>query len=258
MYGGFDSLNVHLPASADPQLVIYLSGEGILLRDKGQTNKLPLAFVTGPLLAPRRFRVAPGSFFISATFRPSGFLRCFGIPVNCLGPDAVPLEDLLPPLDVVPLLERLHEAKHIQNLVETLEAFLLQKRMLREREPPFLPAMPVERLLQPTSELAAHLALSTRQLERRFLMHHGVPLRDYRRLARFSIVLPMLMGSQPATSMLSAAALEAGYVDQPHFTRDFRQFVGDTPASFLRSRFDSESGYGFWQFNKNELQAFVS
>ena len=258
MYGGFDTLDVHLPASADPQLVVYLSGGAVLLRDSGEADKLPLGFVSGPLLAPRRFRVVPGSRFISATFRPSGFLQCFGIPVNCLGPDAVPLEDLLAPVELVPFLHRLHEAKRIEDLVGPIETFLLHKKMLREREPPFLSAMPVDRLLMPTGELAAQLGLSTRQFERRFLMHHGVPLRDYRRLARFSKVLSVLMQGPPATTTLSAAAHDAGYVDQPHFNRDFRQFVGDTPASFLRNRFDSGSGYAFWQFNNDELQAFVS
>lgn len=258
MFGGFDSLDVHLPASADPQLVIYLRGGAVLLPESGHPKTLPLAFVSGPLLAPRRFQVMPGSCFISATFRPSGFLQCFGVPVNYLGSEAVPLENLLAPSELVPLLHRLHQAKRIENLVTALEAFLLRKRLLQKHELPFLPAMPVEHLLRPTGELAASLELSTRQFERRFLMHHGVPLRDYRRLARFSTVLSILMRSQPATTTLSMAAQEAGYVDQPHFTRDFRQFVGDTPASFLKNRFESGSGYGFWQFNSEELQTFIS
>ncbi|MBQ5940240.1 AraC family transcriptional regulator [Massilia sp. AB1] len=256
MFGGFDGAEVHLPARPDPQLVVYLRGGSLVLHEDGPAQQLPQAFVTGPVLAPGRFRAAPHSCFISATFKPSGFLRCFGLPVNLLGPDPVPLDALLPPDELLPLLERLHRGRRVGELVEALEAFLLRKRMQGGREAPALPALPAEQLLRPAAELAGDLGLSTRQFERRFLMHHGLPLRDVRRLARFSLGLAILMRGGPGG--LAAAAHAAGYVDQPHFTRDFRQFVGDTPASFLRSRFDSGTGYGFWQFDSEELQAFTT
>lgn len=253
LIGGFPSLDVHLPASADPQLVVYLRGGAVLRHGDGSMENLPSAFAAGPSLVPRRFRVAPGSCFVSAMFKPSGFLRCFGIPVNSLGPELVPLDAFLAAGELLPLLHALHHARRTRELVDAMEAFLLGKLLRNERAPPFLPVLPVDRLLLPTRELAASLDLSTRQFERRFLMHHGVPLRDYRRLARFAMALGILMRGQPS---LAAAALDAGYVDQPHFTRDFKEFVGDTPASFVKSRFEDDTGYGFWQFDSEELRAF--
>ncbi|MBQ5946442.1 AraC family transcriptional regulator [Massilia sp. ST3] len=257
MLGGFPSVEVHLPARTDPQLVVYLRGGSVVLREDGREERLPQAFVTGPVLEPGRFRTEPGACFISATFRPSGFLHCFGIPVNLLGRDPVPLDSLLAPDELLPLLDRLHRARRSRDLVAALESFLLRARARADRDPPFLPVLGAERLLRPAAELAASLEVSTRQFERRFLMHHGLPLRDVRRLARLSMALALLMRSQPGAASLAAAAHDAGYVDQPHFNRDFRQFVGDTPASFLRRRFDSGAGYGFWQMDSEELRAFT-
>lgn len=253
MVSSFPTLDVHLPASPDPQLVVYLRGGAMLKREDGRLEPLPTVFAVGPSLIPRRFRVAPGSRFVAAVFKPSGFLHCMGIPVNSLGPGLVPLDAVLAPGELLPLLDRLHRARRVRELIEALEAFLLQKRRRCERDPPFLPPLAVQQLLLPTRELAATLDLSTRQFERRFLAHHGVPLRDYRRLARFSMVLALLMRGQPS---LASAALDAGYVDQPHFNRDFREFVGDTPASFVKNRFEEDTGYRFWQFDSEELRAF--
>jgi AraC-like DNA-binding protein len=39
--------------------------------------------------------------------------------------------------------------------------------------------------------------------------------------------------AQLGTRDLAEVALEAGYFDQPHFTREFREFTGQSPAQFL-------------------------
>ncbi|WP_414691523.1 helix-turn-helix domain-containing protein [Noviherbaspirillum sp.] len=258
MVSGFDNLDVHLPATIDVQLVIYLQGGTCLPEDGQFTYRLPTAFVGGPSLFPRWFRVEPGSRFIAATFRPAGFVACFGIPANLLSEQLVPLDAIAERGITAALVERLSLAAEGQHQL-LLEDFLLthlRQASLRKTQP-MLPALPLDRLLLPTSELAGALFISARQLERRFLVHHGMPLRDYRRLARFSTALATLMQAAPQATSLSRAAQDARYADQAHFTRDFRQFVGDTPGRFVKSRSDSNSIYRLWQLGPEELAAFM-
>lgn len=253
--GGFEVALPHLPASPDAQLVIYLQGGATELGKHGD-GRLPRAFLSGPTLAPRRFAVEPGSAFMSAVFRPSGILHCFGIPADCLGSAPVPLYAVVGEGEARRLHDMLAGAPGFRERVRILEDFLVRRPGARARDSGPLPPLSFARLFLPVDTLAADLGLSNRQFERRFLAHHGVALRDYRRLARFAAALAVLMrGSErPA---LAQAALEAHYVDQAHFSRDFRQFVGDTPSAFLAGRADSDSGYRFWQFEREELDSFT-
>lgn len=255
MLGGLDSSDVHLPATVDVQLVIYLRGGGWLPDAGGRfTERLPAAFVAGPSLLPRLFRVEPNSFFIAATFRPAGFFSCFGMPANLLGHKPVPLEAMIGKGASAALQESLHFG-NIQPHAP-LETFLLQQSRLR-RTAPLLPALALDRLLSPTAELARALDISTRQLERRFLSHHGIPLRDYRRLARFSTALACLLQRTSPRVAFARIAQDAGYVDQAHFTRDFHQFVGATPGRYVKSREQDDSIYRLWQLTPQELAAFL-
>lgn len=256
MFSGFVTEDVQLPAGLDTQLIVYLRGGATLYHADGSTQRLPYAFVSGPTLEPRRFRVDPGSCVVAATFRSSGFTRCFGVPVNCLGPAPVPLDCLTRPEDLLRMLERMHRARNIPPLFDALDIFIRRQKLLQGRELPFLPQLTLERMLQPPAALAGELGLGVRQLERRFLMHLGVPLRASRRMARLSRAFALMMGS-PALSRPADIAHDAGYVDQAHFTRDFRKFVGDTPASFLRSRLEEGSRYRLWQLSSEEVHAFV-
>ncbi|RLM51908.1 AraC family transcriptional regulator, partial [Halobellus sp. Atlit-31R] len=196
--------------SPDAQLVIYLRGAATVLGEPG-AQRLPAALLSGPTLAPPRFTVAPGSAFISAVFRPSGVLHCFGVPADCLGAAPVPLDAVAGQGAAADLQDALHHAASFRERVRILEEFLLR----RPGADAALPALSFERLFLPVGTLAADVGLGVRQFERRFLAHHGVALRDYRRLARFAMALSNLMcADRPPT--LAQAALDAGYVDQAH------------------------------------------
>lgn len=256
MVGEFTSADSHLPATPDVQLVIYVRG-GASLIEQSSAKAMPPAFIAGPCLSPRRFRVEVGSRFIGVTFRPAGLSSCFGMPANLFFDRIVGLEDALAQDSVVRLMDRLSGAANLHAAIESVEAFLIRcLRDGRKREPT-LPALSLERLLMPAATLADGLSLGTRQLERRFLTNYGMPLRDCRRLARFSSALAQLFTATPSAISMARIAAEAHYVDQAHFIRDFREFVGDTPGSFLKARNEEASIYSLWQLNALELPSFI-
>lgn len=256
MLGEFSSTGSHLPATPDVQLVIYLRGRAALI-GRASEEALPLAFIAGPCLAPRKFHVEAGSRFVGITFRPSGFSACFGLPANLFFDRTVDLQDALPQGVAARLMDELRGAAQMSAAVTATEAFLLRCLHDGRKRDGTLPALALERLLLPAAALAGELSLGTRQLERRFLVNYGMPLRDFRRLARFSSVLAQLLAGTPASLNMARIAAEAHYVDQAHFIRDFRQFVGDTPGRFLKAREEEGSIYSLWQLNSSELPSFL-
>ena len=76
-------------------------------------------------------------------------------------------------------------------------------------------------------ELAERLGLGERQLRRRFTEGVGYGPKTYARVARFRTALALLeRGTPPAR-----VALDAGYADQPHLTRELVALGGRTPAA---------------------------
>ena len=61
----------------------------------------------------------------------------------------------------------------------------------------------------------------------------GLTPKLYARTVRFARLLRLLQDGPPA---LAAAALDAGYYDQPHMTTEFRELGGVTPRDFLAAR----------------------
>jgi AraC family transcriptional regulator len=82
------------------------------------------------------------------------------------------------------------------------------------------------------AELAALSGVHASHLLRTFRRHHGMTVATYvrrRRIERARVEVAK------ADRPLSAIALDAGFSDQSHFTRVFRQTFGETPGQYARS-----------------------
>jgi len=84
----------------------------------------------------------------------------------------------------------------------------------------------------PIQQIAEGAGWSLRHLERQFRREVGVTAKEFARLSRFHGVVTRLKRGQPPR--WSRLAAQAGYHDQSHLVRDFREFGGTTPAAFWR------------------------
>jgi transcriptional regulator GlxA family with amidase domain len=82
-------------------------------------------------------------------------------------------------------------------------------------------------------DLARQAGMSARQFRRVCLRETGLSPKFLARVLRFRRALtrvPIEAGDH------AGLAAECGYTDQSHFIAEFREFSGNTPAGFLKSR----------------------
>lgn len=258
LVGGFTSLENHLPALGNSQIVVYFRGDRPKLHGEFYAEHASTAFVAGPTMEPRRFIVNPDNEFIGVTFRANGMQSCLGIPADLCTDQLVPLENFIPYAEVRALIESLHASKDYREQVRITERFLLACIGRNRRKVLTLPTLSIPQMLAPAKLLGQTFELSTRQLERRFLATYGITLRESRRLTRFNMVLMNLMLRPQQPGMLTRISQDCGYTDQAHMIRDFKDFVGDTPSNYLRASKEQASIYDLWKFSKEELLGYVA
>ncbi|HKE13425.1 MAG TPA: DUF6597 domain-containing transcriptional factor [Kofleriaceae bacterium] len=88
---------------------------------------------------------------------------------------------------------------------------------------------------EPAARLARELGVSPRHLYRRFAAAVGYGPKTFQRVARFQRLLALGArgGARPggARAGLGQLALDAGYADQAHMTREVRALAGRTPTA---------------------------
>lgn len=184
----------------------------------------------GTMTAEQRFDYAPGAAMTGVRFRPGvagGFLRVSPAEFTDL---SIRLDDLWP-RRAREIESRLDDAPSIQEA---------PKLLLEQLVVPASSMSPVQQAIHALTaahgnvdldQLASQANLSPRQFRRRCLEESGLTPKHLARVLRFRNAYRMAR-SAPSSSW-SAVALDAGYYDQSHFIRDFREFMLEPPMAVL-------------------------
>lgn len=84
---------------------------------------------------------------------------------------------------------------------------------------------------QSVSSLMDEVCLCQRHFERKFKHYTGFTPKEYSRIIKFKNAIDLLRRS--TSPNLLTIAIEAGYYDLSHFSKEIRALSGNTPASFL-------------------------
>jgi AraC-like DNA-binding protein len=195
----------------------------------------------GPLTAWTYEEIPAGGTVVGVRLRPGVVGGLAGMPADELVDRDIAGTDLWS--EPAHLTDRLGDAATPRVALDRLQSFVA--RSVGEPDPLVTEAV---RNLMPwrgrgTAALPALLSISERQLRRRCRAAVGVGPKELHRILRFQVFIARVQASiaerGAAGVDLAGWAVEAGYHDQAHLSRECRRLLGATPGEFLAQSRDA-------------------
>ncbi len=183
----------------------------------------------GAQITPFKLLVEESHKTVSIIFQPGGLNRFLNIPMTEIFDNGYSGREVIG-REVEELLDKSHDTITLEELNSIVQSYFLRK-LSQVKEP-----LPIDFALQyllanhnTNIDLIAGMAcMSIRNFERKCKERLGMPAKMYARIARFHKAYKILE-NRPAISWTNLA-YEAGYYDQMHFIRDFKEFSKLTPT----------------------------
>jgi AraC-like DNA-binding protein len=195
----------------------------------------PAALMSGVISRAARLRGDPGRL-VGVGFLPAGWAVFTALPACDYVNDVVPLSTFVGAA-ADELLADVLAAPDEAAMVGVLDAWLVSHMAGREAAQALLVAAH-EALLDPdvgtVAQWADRLGRSPRQLERLALTYFGMGPKALLRRQRFLRSFAAIRPHPPGTW---SQLIDASYVDQSHFIRDFRHFMGMPPRAYFGGEF---------------------
>jgi AraC-like DNA-binding protein len=167
---------------------------------------------------------------VGAQLRPGAAQLLFGVPADELAGRYTPLGDVCGRW-ASEARQRLLEAGSLQQQLDTFESLLAARLPLVRGLHPVV-ACALERFAASAEvrEVVRQSGYSHRRFIALFRRAAGLSPKTYCRVLRFRRAVERTFAAPDVS--LADIALDAGYSDQPHFTREFRAFAGISPLQY--------------------------
>ena len=227
-----------VPANVYACLNVIADGDVKICGASGES--LPHLFLTGPFSSPvKTFASAPLNS-LSIVFQPWLLQTWFDLDSGDMA-NAIIDAAYVPRLNDPAVVDALRSATFDSNLLESALATLSVPLPDPDHEASVMANLLFE--TQSISGTASRYGIGVRQLERRFVRYFGLSPKEWLRVKRFEGSLVKLADDKES---LANVAVDAGYADQSHMTRDYRRTTGFTPNQ-TREGMNSETP-GYWAF----------
>jgi AraC-like DNA-binding protein len=208
----------------DPSICVF---DGIDDPD-GQT--LGYAVIGGPRSKFYVRDIARPTITIGAQLDPLAARFVFGMPAGELSDCHTRLDDVWGP-SVDSLRSQIIEARSLELRLQVLEEALLTRlRDARRVHPAVAHALHRLSSAGKVRDVVRETGYSQRRFIALFREEVGLTPKVFCRVLRFQEILRQFRTHPTAT--WSELAYEAGYSDQAHFNREFREFTGVTPGAY--------------------------
>ncbi|MHA4810941.1 helix-turn-helix domain-containing protein [Flavitalea flava] len=211
--------------------IIFHFGSGCSISYNGSLQALPSPFMMGLLNQPVLVTTTNRLEILGIRCFPWTVFDLLGLPS---GKDGLrifehPIARLQSTLNKLIQSERIHEA-----IAEIKQYFLDARSQIAHDSMLFKAGVAMRQAngTLPVSQVAAAAHATVRTLERKFKQSSGYSVKDVSGLMRFEQVRNRLW--LYPNSNIAGIALELGYADQSHLSREFKRYSGITPAAFAR------------------------
>jgi AraC-like DNA-binding protein len=189
----------------------------------------PESIIIGPQVTKVNIQMGLHHLIVSVAFNPGGLFRLLKIPLYELYDQSFDATLILGSA-LREVNERLRETDDHLEMKNIVEAFLLRKIVA---SPLSSVELAMKRLINSNGSLSMEAAasfscLSLRQFERKSKEMLGYSPKFFSRLIRFSTAYRLKENRQDLS--WTTIANTAGYFDQMHLIRDFKEFTGVAPG----------------------------
>ena len=168
-------------------------------------------------------------------FRAAGASPFFSVPLHELFRESMSLDNFVARAELLCLQERLYKAGSDRQRVNIVEQFLVNRLSTTSPDALVLTALDTIHKAKGNIRiaiLAKQLHTSQSPLEKRFRKVVGTSPKKYACIVRLKHVLEIGKGK----ASLTEVGYEAGFYDQAHFIKEFRDFTGESPEQFFAGR----------------------
>jgi AraC-like DNA-binding protein len=192
-------------------------------------------FIAGPATAPTVAALPAGSVTVGVRLRPGAAPAVLGVSAHELVDQNVPFDELWsrPGSDLAKRLPEAAGADERRAILTDLVRRRVDSDARIDREIVNASALLAADPTRSLDDLCNATSLSARQLRRRMTDAVGYSPRLLAGVLRFQRFLQTVRHVSADQRDLARLAVEAGYADQPHLTRECRRFSGASPAALL-------------------------
>lgn len=217
--------------------LVFHYGDAFVKHGPGGPRTEPLAYVSAHRLAPIEVSATGRTGIVIVALHPWGLEALLGAPADEMAGTDGALDAHVPAAELARLRERLAEAPGASARMDLVETWLVER--LRPSLDPLARAAALQLTLDGGTTrigaLADALAVSRRQLDRRFRHAVGYTPKAFARVLRFQRAVGVL---RCGAACAEVAAL-AGYHDQAHMHRELLALAGQTPAALRPAEVDT-------------------
>lgn len=212
--------------------IVFDYGDFYTFRDcRGNEKIQSRTILAGQITQPIHLTPSGNSGVIGIKFKPTGIWKLFGWNMADFTDDARDL-DQLPNTVLTQFIQQLMTLASMNEKVHHVEELLV-------RQLPFARSTVADEIIKAidssmgdisVTALHEQFGIPVRKLERMFKEQVGVSAKRYARIVRFRHIFKLLQ--KPDWSKAEATYL-AGYFDQAHFNKEFKEFSGEDPSSYF-------------------------
>lgn len=217
-------------------LVIGFQYKGKLSHiDKEKEIQLSTSGVTGLRDGYRLFKNSPNIGTLLVFFKETGAAVFFKQPVHELFRESVSLDNFMLRSELLIFEEQINEAKSDLEKIDVVEQFLISRMNNTIQDNLVLSALALIHKSKGNiriKELMKELHISQSPLEKRFRQVVGASPKKFASIIRLKHAI---QNYNPQNS-LTDLGYEAGFYDQAHFIKEFKNFTGENPENFLTKK----------------------